>query len=142
MKIQNVIEKFLEEESLVVDGKTFFPNRLEEIQLETGENFYWIEDEGDAWLSIDPESEEVILFHKLDEEIDSSGETTFYNGTDYEFEFETVAYAMDEGEKSEKLLFKDFENNGETLRVIENTVTNDVESSLGKKITEDDFQEE
>lgn len=142
MKIQSVIEMFLDEQSLVVDGKTFSPERIEEIEIETGENLYWIEDDGDNWLSIDPESEEVILFRKLDEEIDSSGETTFYNGVDYEFEFETEAYALDDGEKSEKLFFKDFESGNEVLRVVENTVTTEIEASLGRKITEDDFQEE
>ena len=142
MKIQNVIEKFTEFKPLVVDGTTFTPESLEEVKLETGDSVFWVEDDGNLWLALDAESDEVILFNKIEEEVDSSGETMYFNGTDYELEYEATGFIIEDGEQTEKLLFKDYEANGEVLRVVENTVTANVEASLGKKITDEDFQED
>lgn len=142
MNIEKAIEKFKELESVVVDGATFVPTSVEEIQVETGDIIYWVEDGGGAWLSLDPEGDEVILFSKLEEVIDSSGDTAYFNGSDYEFEYESVAFILDDGEKSEKIHFKDFASEAEIMRFVENTVTAVVETSLGKKITDEDLRDE
>ncbi|MBU1126547.1 MAG: hypothetical protein ABH826_02645 [Patescibacteria group bacterium] len=142
MQVEKAIEKFLEGESIIVAGKTFDTDTVEEIRLETGDKIYWVRDGGDLWLSVDPESEEIILFHTVEEEIDSSGDTVYFKGEDYEFEFEGIGRILDDGEETDEIIFRDFSGpDGEVLRAAENTVSNEIETSIGTKITDEDLQE-
>ncbi len=143
MNVQQALEKFKNFEPVIVAGLTFVAENIEELRLETGERVFWIYNGSDLWLSIDIESEEFILFNQIEDDIDVGGETTYYNGIDYEFDYEGTAYIIEDGEETEKILFKDFEGpNGEILRVTENVISNEIIVSLGKKITDDDLQEE
>ncbi len=142
MQVEKAIEKFFEGEAIIVAGKTFEADSVEEIRLETGDEIYWIRDGGDLWLSVDPESDEIILFHTVEEELDSSGDTVYFKGEDYEFEFEGVARILDDGEETDEVIFRDFTGpDGEILRVAENTTSNEIETSVGSKISDEDLQE-
>lgn len=142
MEIEKILKKFLDLKPLIVAGKTFDPDGVDEIRLETGESVYWVKDGGDVWLSLDPQSDEIIVFTSVEDEVDSSGETIAYRGDDWEFEYESEAVILEDGEETDDITFRDFEGmNGRVLRVIENMVTADITVSVGEKITEDDIQE-
>ena len=143
MNIEKALQKFQDMESLIVGGTTFETEGIDEIRLETGESIYWVKDGGDVWLSLDPQSEEIILFTVIEDEIDYSGETVVYRGDDWEFEYESEAMIVEDGEETDEIMFRDFEGpNGRVLRVVENMVTGDISASVGEKVTEDDIQEE
>ena len=112
MNVKKALEKFKELEPVIVDGATFTTEHLDEIKLETGEIVYWVRDGGDLWLLLDPQSEEIILFHDIEEEIDASTDTITYSGEDYDLEYEAEVYILDEGEETDQVAIRDFAGPG------------------------------
>lgn len=145
MKVREVLKKFQNDEPVVVRDKTFEPHQIDTFRLETGELIYWIKDGEDLWMSIDLESEEVILFHEVEADVSPSEESVFYAGDDYEFTFETTARVLDEDDPTEEIDtvdFRDFERaDGRIFRAMEFEVTGDVMTFTGRKITEEELQE-
>lgn len=142
MNIATALKKLQADESIVIGDKTFTPDKIDHVQLETGEKVFWISSDEGPWLSIDPESEEVIFFEQIEEEFDGSADSLFYLNDDYEFSYETTARIIDEDGEEEPVAFREYEENqGKLLRIYENQVTGDVMSSVGKKLTEEELQE-
>lgn len=142
MNVKKALKNFQEFEPVIVSGTTFTAEHLEEIKLETGEVVYWIRDGGDLWLLLDPQSEEIILFHDIEEEVDASSDTLTFGGEDYDLEYEAKVHILDDGEETDEVIIRDFSGpDGELLRVMENMVTNEVTTSQGRTVTEDELQE-
>ena len=142
MHVSEAIEQLLADNAIVVVDKTFEPTSIEALRLETGDMMYWVADGGDIWLSLDPDSEEVILFSEIEGEFDASEDTIVYNGEDYEFSYEGEGTVIEEGEDIDTILFRDFEGpDGRILRVAEYTVNSEIIAALGRKVPEEDLQE-
>ncbi|MFH1711781.1 MAG: hypothetical protein ABH846_00910 [Patescibacteria group bacterium] len=142
MNVNELLELIKKEQPVIVRDKTIQPNKVDEVRMETGESIYWVYTIDELWLSIDLVSEEVILFHDIEEEFDASEESLFYANDDYEFTFETSARIIDEDGEEEPINFRDYEESeGKVLRIYENEVSGDVACSVGDKITEEELQE-
>lgn len=141
MTIKEVLSALKRDEAVVVGDTTFEPRGVDAVTLETGETVYWARKGDGTWLSIDPASDEIILFEDIDEEIEPEDETVVYGGADYEFSYEgTATLTGDEGDET-VLRFREFESgSGEIIRITENESTGDTTASVGAKLTEDELQ--
>jgi len=129
-------------DSVVVRDRTFEPVNFDEFHLETGESIFWIQDHGDMWMAIDESSEEAILFHQVDADVEFGSESVFYSGDDYELSFEASATVVDEdGTDTDTVELKDYEtNDGQLFRMIEFEVVGDVMTLVGRKVAEEEFK--
>ncbi len=142
MTLQQALDTLREGEAVIVDGRTFSPELIEEIQMPSGEMMYWIHDDGDLWLSIDPSSEEIIRFMQLEEGLEVDGDIVVYNGSDYELTLEGEGKMMEEGDEVEQIVYRDFErDNGDVVRIVEYAMSNEETTSVGVKLSEDYLQE-
>ncbi len=142
MKVQKALKFLKDGVNVAINDKTFIPEEVQEVKMETGEMVYWILDGGDLWLSIDSESDEVIFFNKIDDEIDVSLDGILYAGEDYELSLEMKGAIVGEDGESEQVLVREFENeSGEIFRAVEYSVTGEVRLSFGRIVTEDELQE-
>lgn len=141
MTIKEVLEALKNDCPVVVGDTTFEPRGLDELTLETGEPVYWASKADGMWLSIDPSSDEIVMFEDIEEELEPEDDTVVYGGEDYEFSYEdTATLKSDEGEET-VLRFREFESaDGDIIRMTENESTGDIRVSLGTKLTEDDLQ--
>lgn len=140
MTIPEVLEALQNDCPIVVGDTTFEPRGVDEVTLETGEAVYWARKE-DTWLSIDPSSDEIILFEDIDEELEPEDDTVVYGGEDYEFSYEGSATMSGEDGEEQVMHFREYESpEGEIIRITENENTGDTRISLGSKLTEDELQ--
>ncbi|MCH8049778.1 hypothetical protein IH979_03680 [Patescibacteria group bacterium] len=141
MNITEALENLQDDRPIIVGDKTITPDKIDEIRLETGERVFWIRSEDHLWLSIDPNSEEVILFHDIDEMFDKNEDSHFYANDDYEFSYEAVATVIDEDGEEEPLRLKEYEERGgKVLRITEFSVSGDIVNSIGRKVPEEELQ--
>ncbi|MDP2631707.1 MAG: DUF4178 domain-containing protein [Candidatus Uhrbacteria bacterium] len=142
MNIQEALENLKNDEAIIVSGKTFQPEKVDELKLETGEVVYWVRDGEALWLSVDAESEEVVLFDDVVVEMDMEDDAVFYNNQDFETSYEGVATILDDSGDSEKVSFKDYESSdGSILRVMFFEVTGETSVAVGRVIPEEELQE-
>lgn len=141
MQISQALSDLEKGKSIAIAGKTFAPTLIDEVKMKSGETMYWIRDGGDVWLSLDPASDEVILFVGIEVELDLEEDTVVYSGEDYEFYYEDEGTLYEEGEEIDKIHFRDYEGgDGQVMRVASYSVNNEVLSSLGQKVPEEDLQ--
>jgi hypothetical protein len=140
MTIQELLEAVQDDQSVVIDGKTFEPHSIDEIELETGEMIYWVREE-DSWLSIDEGSEEVIIFQDVDEDAEIDEDTLIYRGDDYELSIEVSGSLVDSGQTLDSVTYRDFENNdGEVFRTIQMGMAADLSFASGRKLSDVQIQ--
>lgn len=141
MTIKEVLEALKNDCPVVVGDTTFEPRGLDELTLETGDFVYWASKQDGTWLSIDPASDEIIMFEDIDEELEPEDDTVVYGGEDYEFSYEdTATLKSDDGEES-VMRFREFESGGgDIIRITESESTGDIRISVGAKLTEEDLQ--
>lgn len=141
MTIKEVLSALKRDQAVVVGDTTFEPRGVDDVTLETGETVYWAKKGDGSWLSIDPESEEIILFENIDEELEPEDDTVVYGGEDYEFSYEGTATVVGEEGDETVYNFREFESpSGEIIRLMENESTGDIVASIGAKLTEDELQ--
>lgn len=141
MNVKDILELLQDDKEVVVAGKTFEPTAFDEVRLETGESIYWVRDGAGVWLSVDPESEEVILFDDIEGDFDPSEDALIYNGEDFEFSYEGDGKFTEDGEELDKVLFRDYEGpDGRIIRLAESMANNEVTASLGRKVPEEELQ--
>lgn len=141
MKISVALELLKNDEPIVVRDKTYKPRGAHRAILDTGEAVYWVYANGEMWLSLDPESDEIILFTELDENLEPEDDMVVYGGEDYEFSYEG-SVKMEDEESGENYTFKEYESSaGEVLRIMERESTGDMSYHFGMKLTEEDLQE-
>lgn len=140
MQIKDALELWLDEKPVAVQGKTFDPVTIEEVKLKTEERMYWMRNSEDLWISVDPGSEEVILFHDLEEEIEVTEDTAIYSGQDFECSYVGEGQIMDGEEELDKVSVRDYEgSDGQLLRVIEYIVGGDHVFALGQLVPEEEL---
>lgn len=141
MQIDPLIDLLTNEESIIVAGKTYEPQQVQTVQLETGESMIWAWSLEEMWLSVDADSEEVLLFNEIEEDFDISEDGVVYKGEDFELSFQAAGVLEEEGEEIDRVEFKDYEGGmGEILRVIEFAVQGDKKCLIGKIIPEEEVQ--
>ena len=140
MTIAEALKKLQEEKAIVVRDRTFEPQGVDEIVLESGESVFWAHSKDGTWLSLDPDGEEVILFEDLDEELEPEDEIVVYGGQDYEFSYESkITLLTDDG--GTIMMMREFEGPSAIIRLIEDESTGDVTASYGRKVNEEELQE-
>lgn len=141
MTIKEAISALKRDEAIVVGDTTFEPRELHQVTLETGETVYWARTASGSWLSLDPASDEIILFEDIDETLEPEDETVVYGGEDYEFSYEGTATITGEEGDETVTTFREYESpSGELIRLLENESTGDITTSIGGKLTEDELQ--
>lgn len=141
MTISEVLSALQNDQAIVIRDKTFTPKTVDSLLLDTGETVYWAYGKDGLWLSIDPSSEEVMVFEDIDEELEPEDDTVVYQGDDYEFSYEGSA-TLKEDETGGMMTFRDFENSsGDVIRMTEYEATGDVVISRGHVLTEEEMQE-
>jgi hypothetical protein len=144
MDVKSALDTLLQSRAIVISDKTFEPVSINKVSLSTGDIQYWIKSDEGVWLSVDPGSDEIIMFEDIDEEFEPTDDSVFYSGEDYEFSFEADGKVYDEdGEQIDTVEFKEYESpRGDVLRLTEYEVAADVvQSAIGWTITEADLQE-
>jgi len=142
MQIKKALQRLLEEQPILVKNLTFEPDTIDHAKLKTGESLYWARNESGRWLSVDEASEEVILFEEVEEEVDTQDETVVFQNRDFEFSYEGEGTLVDEdGTELEQIRYKDYEADGEILRVVEAEVTGEQVVSLGQVVAETEIGE-
>lgn len=140
MTIAEALKYLQEEQAIIVRDRTFEPQGLDEIVLESGESVFWAHSKDGTWLSLDPEGEEVILFEDLDEELEPEDEIVVYGGQDYEFSYESkITLLTDDG--GTIMMMREFEGPSAIIRLIEDESTGDTTASYGRKVNEEELQE-
>lgn len=141
MRVQEVLETINKFDPVVVAGKTFEPQTIDQVILESGETVFWVHGDDGSWLSLDQESEEVIRFTDVEEEVGAAKDVVLYAGDEYEFSYESSAKVRDEDGEEELISFREYEApSGMVLRVINYEVIGERVVSIGEKITEDMLQ--
>ncbi len=140
MTIAEALKKLQEEQPIVVRDKTFEPQRVDEIVLESGEAVFWVHAKDGTWLSLDADGEEVIHFEDIDEEMIPEDEIVVYGGQDYEFSYESkITLLTDDG--GTMMVMKEFEGPSAIIRLIEDESTGDTIASYGRKVNEEELQQ-
>jgi hypothetical protein len=141
MTIRDIIVRVEDGDSVALADTTFDPKTVDVFRLTTGDDLYLVQDESQRWMTLDEGSEEVILFDIIEDAIDPNLDLQTYNGDDFEFSSEGEGALMEDGEEADKMMFRDFEADGQIIRVIEYIVTGEVLSLFGRIIPEDEIQE-
>ncbi len=140
MTIAEALKTLQEERAIIVRDKTFEPQRLDEVVLESGETVFWVHAKDGTWLSLDAEGEEVIQFEDIVEELEPEDDIVVYGGQDYEFSYESkITLLTDDG--GTMMMMREFEGPSAIIRLIEDESTGDTTASYGRKVNEEELQE-
>lgn len=143
MDIKDLLEITLSK-SISVFNEPFRYMGRAEITLDNGAVLYWMYDDGDVMFAVAPDEEELVLFHKIEEEIEPS-DVILYQNKEYEFSYEdagkiTEIIGNPEADEDDRYLFSDYQSqDGETIRIITNENTGEIHKYIGKTISEDDL---
>ena len=141
MHVEEALAQLKKFDPIVILGKTFEPQTIDQVRLESGENVFWIHASEGSWISVDPESEEVISFFNIDEELSGGKEVKLYAGEEYEFSYESSAKVVDEEGDQETVSFRDYESSeGAILRIMQFEVSGDRVVAVGQMISEEMLQ--
>ena len=143
MNVQKALDLLLGGSPVVVSGKTFTSAKLQKIHLTTAEMQYWFHGDDHIWLSIDAESEEVVMFEDIDEEVEAIDDVVPYGGEDHELSVEQSGKVLDEeDEQLDVVQFNDYESHrGQIVRLTEYEVSEDsVDVAIGRIMTEEEIQ--
>jgi len=142
MQIKKALARLLDEQPIVVKNFTFEPDTIDHAKLDTGDSVYWVRNDSGRWLSVDEASDEMILFEEVEEDVNTDDETIVFQNRDFEFSYEGEGTLIDEdGTELETMQFKDYEGDGEILRIVEAEVTGDQVVSLGRVVAEAEISE-
>lgn len=142
MQIKKALERLQNDKAILVKNFTFEPDTIDHALLDTGESVYWVRNETGRWLSVDVASEEVFLFEEVEEEIDIEEEVVVFQNRDFEFTYEGIGTLVDDdGVELESVHFKDYEGDGDVLRVVASEVTGDQMVSIGRVVAESEISE-
>lgn len=115
------------------------------ILLEGGDTLYWLYDENGNMISIHPETEEIILFHLIEEEYEIEEDSVLFNNDNFDLSYQDKGTAdeSDEGayinEKS-IIELKDFQKgDGEIFRLLSNIADGEETGFVGAVVLEEDI---
>lgn len=142
MHVEEALIQLKNFDPVIVLGKTFEPETIDTVRLESGENIFWFHAGENTWLSVDPDSEEVISFSNIEEELSGGKEVKLYAGEEYEFSYESSAKVMDEEGEQETVSFRDYESSeGNILRIMQYEISGDRVVAVGQIISEEMLQQ-
>lgn len=143
MTIEETIELLKNGESITIGDKQFDPISFDEIRLISGEMLYFAEDDNQGvLLSIDQDSDEIIMFQKIEDDLEVEDETIVYGGSDYELSLESEGNIIVDDNEIESISFKDFENgSGDKIRLVEYGAGGDIRGWSGSIVIEDELKE-
>ncbi|MEK7615391.1 MAG: DUF4178 domain-containing protein [Patescibacteria group bacterium] len=133
-------------ESVSVFNQPFEYAGRSEVTLDDDAKVYWLFDDEDRMLSISPDDDELVLFDRLEEEVEAD-DSIFLHGKEYEFSYENAGKITDvdgsaETEQEDRYLFTEHQSaDGERLRIISNENSGEAMVYLGKTVSEDDLSE-
>ncbi len=145
MTTQEILERAQVSGELKVLNTPFVINDKTTITLEGGDEMYWIFSEDDRLLSVNPSTDEVLALTPLEEEIEGDDEALIHHGKEYEFSYTDQGKVTGSEDGSDfdeetKISFKDFEaEDGEIIRAVNSTHTEDPFSYIGQATLEDDI---
>lgn len=132
--------------TLLVRNDPFEYQGRAEITLHGGDVVYWLFSDDGSFVSVNPETDEMVDFWVAEEEVESDEEepdAVGYQGDSYELSYEdkgTVTAIVGEApvEENETYLFKDFENDdGELVRILKNEASGDEQAYNGGVLVEE-----
>jgi hypothetical protein len=144
------IDDFLEKDlgvAVSVFNEPFTQIGRATITLKGGTKMIWLYDEDDRMISLVVEEDELVLFEKIHEELETDGESVLYQNKEYEFTYEDAGKVSEvtgdsETEDDDAYLFSDYESaNGQLIRMIENENTGESGAYFGRVVSVDDLAE-
>lgn len=145
MTTHELLEDLSPGDLLTVKNEPFSYVGRARIVLEGGEETYWLYSSEGGFFSVNPQTEEVVLFTVIEEEVEADEESMAYRGEVYEFSYEdhgTVAIVVGRVpvEEGEELMFKEYETEGgEVMRVVVHEETGEQELVAGAVLVEEDI---
>ncbi len=133
-------------ESVSVLNQPFQYMGRAEVTLDDGTKIFWLYNDNEGLLSVAPDTEELILFDRVHDEVEPS-DVILYQGKEFEFNYEdagnvTAIEGDSETEEDDRYLFTDYQSkDGQTLRLISNENTGEAGVYFGKILSEDDISE-
>ena len=115
------------------------------LALDGGEENFWFVNSQEGILAVAPKEEEIILFEKIDEEIEPQEDVILYSGKEYEHSYKDSGKATETSgeviaENDDQFSFLDYEStDGEMVRIVTNDNTGLRESYLGKLLSEEEI---
>lgn len=143
MNVEKALSVLLELQPIAVNGRTITPASIEKVHMATGENQYWVRGDDSVWLSVDVDSDEVILFEDIDDELEPVDDVVPYGGEDFELSVEQSGKVLDDDdEQLDVVVFNDYESKrGQIIRLTEYEVSEDkVDVAIGQVVTEEELQ--
>ncbi len=145
MKISDLLELELDETASVFN-EPFKIVGKSDVHLDDETKMFWLYNDLEGMLSVAPLEEELVLFEKIEEDIEPS-ETILYVGKEYEFTYEGAGNVIEADgntptEEEDRYLFSDYESpSGEIIRFISNENTGESWVYHGRTVSEDDLSE-
>lgn len=130
--------------TLLVKNDPFEYRGRSEITLEGGVVVHWLFSDEGAFVSINPETEEMIFFQIAENELETDEEGAAYGGEPLELSYEdhgTITATIDEAavEENDVFNFTDYENDdGLMVRTLENESTGESQIYTGQVLVEEE----
>jgi len=129
---------------LLVKNDPFEYKGRADVTLDGGVIIHWFFSDEGAFISLNPDTEEMIYFRLADSELECDEEGAVYEGEAYEVSYEdkgTITKISDETtvEESDSLNFTDYENDdGDLVRAQENESTGESQIFTGAVLVEEE----
>ena len=138
MRVSDALAVIQQFDALVLGDKTFEPLTIDQVVIDSGEIIWWAHGSDNTWISIDVDSDELIHFNDVDEEMTIGKEIVSFAGDEYEFSYESAAKIMSEDGEEERVSFREYElPSGEVIRLLQYEVSGEEVAAYGLKIAED-----
>lgn len=117
------------------------------LKLEGGVNAHWLFSNSGTCLSINPETEEILILRPVEKEIEHDDEVVVESGKDYEFSYEDRGAVEELGgegvfDEGDELEFMEYEaGDGDRVRIVTNTYNGEERAFVGNVVTEEDIVE-
>jgi len=130
--------------TLLVKNDPFEYKGRADVTLAGGDVIHWLFSDEGAFVSLNPDTDEMVYFRQADSELECDEEGAVYEGEAYETSYEdkgTVTKIIDETtvEESDALNFTDYENDdGDLVRAQENDSTGESQVFTGAVLVEEE----
>ncbi len=132
--------------TLLVRNDPFEYSGRAEVTLDGGEVVHWLFADDGSFVSVNPETDEMIDCWMAADEVEQDEEdpdVVGYHGESYELSYHdkgsiTAVVGETPVEEGETYVFRDFENDdGELVRIVENDTTGDTQAYHGAVLVEE-----
>ncbi|MBI4598589.1 hypothetical protein HY734_00130 [Candidatus Uhrbacteria bacterium] len=146
MTTEELLKTLKTSQTLLVHNDPLDYQGRAEVTLDGGVKVYWLFGEDGAFISVNPETDEMMDFWKAEEDIEREEDVVGvgYRGENYELSYEDKGSVTKvEGdvpvEEGEVFIFQDYENeSGALVRTVQNETTGDEQSYTGSVLAEEE----